>query len=39
MCKKIDTTISFYKFINITNLDAVKSKIYRSHFSITSEYL
>jgi predicted sulfurtransferase len=29
MYKKIDTTISFYKFINITNLDAVKSKIYR----------
>ena len=29
MCKKIDTTISFYKFINITNLDTIKSKIYR----------
>ena len=29
MYKKIDTTISFYKFINITNLDTIKSKIYR----------
>ena len=29
MYKKIDTTISFYKFINITNLDTTKSKIYR----------
>ena len=29
MYKKIDTTISFYKFINITNLDLIKSKIYR----------
>ena len=29
MYKKIDTTISFYKFINIKNLDTIKSKIYR----------
>ena len=29
MYKKIDTTISFYKFINITNLDTIRSKIYR----------
>ena len=29
MHQKIDTTISFYKFINILNLENVRSKIYK----------